>query len=142
MRERLARNKHIDVDAVCANIEYTRFPVPAENEGKAATDYPSLLRASDLLGQLADPNYMRKITALYSEFVETGMAGKLGYTSSAGLRAAYPKFFWSVVTPYVAEALANLHMTQEGKAWVASLYSHIFAEEHKLPALGAERQRN
>jgi hypothetical protein len=33
-------------------------------------------------------------------------------------------------------------MTQEGKAWVASLYSHIFAEEHKLPALGAERKRS
>jgi hypothetical protein len=141
VRERFARNKHIDVEVVCANIEYTRFPVPAENEGKAATDYPALLRASDLLGQLADPNYMRKITALYSEFAETGAAAKLGYTSSAGLRAAYPKFFWSVVTPYIGDALANLQMTQEGKAWVASLYSHIFAEEHKLPALGPERKR-
>jgi hypothetical protein len=142
VRERFSKNRHIDVEVVCNNIEYTRFPVPAEDEGKAATDYPSLVRASDLLGQLADPNYMRKIAALYSEFVETGMAGKLGYTSSAGLRAAYPKFFWSVVMHYVADALANLHMTQEGKAWVASLYSHIFAEEHRLSTLGAERQRN
>ena len=32
-----------------------------------------------------------------------------------------------------------LRMTQEGKLWVANLYSHIFAEEHKLPTLGAER---
>jgi len=73
---------------------------------------------------------------------ETGMAGKLGYNSSASLRAAYPKFFWSVVTPYIGEALSNLHMTQEGKLWVANLYSHIFAEEHKLPALGAKRLRD
>jgi len=32
-------------------------------------------------------------------------------------------------------------MTQEGKVWVANLYAHIFAEEHRLPALGAERAR-
>ena len=66
----LRQDRHIDVEVVCANIEYTRFPVPAENEGKAATDYPALLRACDLMGQLAYPHYMRKISALYTEFVE------------------------------------------------------------------------
>ena len=141
VRERFAKNRHIDVEMLCANIEYTRFPVPAENEAKAATDYPELLRASDLMGQLADPNYMRKISALFAEFSETGINGKLGYNSSASLRAAYPKFFWSVVTPYIGDALSNLQMTQEGKLWVANLYSHVFAEEHKLPTLGAERLR-
>jgi hypothetical protein len=142
VRERFARNRHIDVEVLCANIEYTRFPVPAENEAKAATDYPELLRASDLMGQLADPNYMRKISALFAEFAETGINGKLGYNGSASLRAAYPKFFWSVVTPYIGDALSNLQMTQEGKLWVANLYSHVFAEEHKLPTLGAERMRD
>jgi hypothetical protein len=142
VRERFARNRHIDVEVLCANIEYTRFPVPAENEAKATTDYPELLRASDLMGQLADPNYMRKISALFAEFAETGVNGKLGYNSSASLRAAYPKFFWSVVTPYIGDALSNLQMTQEGKLWVANLYSHVFAEEHKLPTLGAERTRD
>jgi hypothetical protein len=141
VRERFAKNHHIDAEILCANIEYTRFPVPSENEGKAATDYPALLRAADLMGQLADPNYMRKISALFAEFAETGINGKLGYNSSAALRAAYPKFFWSVVTPYIGDALNNLHMTQEGKLWVANLYAHVFAEEHKLPALGAERLR-
>jgi len=141
VRERFARNHHIDAEILCANIEYTRFPVPAENEGAAATDYPALLRASDLMGQLADPNYMRKISALFAEFQETGMNAKLGYNSSAGLRAAYPKFFWSVVNPYITDAVSNLHMTQEGKLWVANLYAHVFAEEHGLPTLGAERAR-
>jgi hypothetical protein len=141
VRERFAKNRHIDVEVLCANIEYTRFPVPAGNEAKAKTDYPELLRASDLMGQLADPNYMRKISALFAEFAETGINGKLGYNSSASLRAAYPKFFWSVVTPYIGDALSNLQMTQEGKLWVANLYSHVFAEEHKLPTLGAERLR-
>jgi hypothetical protein len=82
---------------------------------------------------------MRKISALFAEFAETGMNEKLGYTSSAALRAVYPKFFWSTVTPYIDDALSNLRMTQEGQLWVANLYSHVFAEEHKLPALGAER---
>ena len=141
VRERFAKNRHIAVEVLCANIEYTRFPVPIENEREAATDYPALLRASDLIGQLADPNYMRKISALFTEFEETGMNAKLGYTSSAGLRAAYPKFFWSTVTPYIEDALNNLRMTQDGQLWVANLYSHVFAEEHKLPALGAERIR-
>jgi hypothetical protein len=67
------------------------------------------------------------------------MNEKLGYTSSASLRAVYPKFFWPTVTPYIGDALSNLRMTQESQLWVANLYAHVFAEEHKLPALGAER---
>jgi len=35
VRERFSKNRTIDVDIVCANIEYTRFPVPAENERRA-----------------------------------------------------------------------------------------------------------
>jgi hypothetical protein len=139
VRERFGRNRHIDVEVVCANIEYTRFPVPASNEGRGATDYPALLRASDLIGQLADPNYMRKGSALFAEFAETGMNATLGYTTPAALRLEYPKFFWTMVTPFIGDALAYLRMTQEGKQWVANLYAHVFAEEHQLPTLGAER---
>jgi hypothetical protein len=141
VRERFARNKHIDVDLLCANIEYTKFPVPAENEAAAPASYPALLRASDLIGQLADPNYMRKIAMLFAEFEETGANKVLGYKTAGDLRGMYPKFFWSVVTPYISDALHCLGMTQEGKVWVANLYAHIFAEEHRLPSLGAERAR-
>ena len=140
VRERFGKNSIIDVDAVCANIEYTRFPVPEDHEQKTESDYPELLRASDLIGQLADLNYMRKCSALFMEFAETGMNEKLGYRTSAELRAAYPRFFWSTVSRYIGPALSNLRMTQEGKQWVANLYSHIFAEEHFLPAMGAERR--
>ena len=126
---------------LCANIEYTKFPVPAQNEAAATTSYPALLRASDLIGQLADPHYMRKIAMLYSEFEETGANKVLGYKTAGDLRGMYPKFFWSVVTPYIGAALHCLGMTQEGKVWVANLYAHIFAEEHRLPTLGAERAR-
>jgi len=139
VRERFGRNRTIDLDTVCANIEYTRVPVPQRNEGNPGSDYPALLRASDLIGQLADPNYMRKGSALFNEFAETGMNEKIGYKTAAQLRAEYPKFFWSMVNPYIGDALSNLRMTQEGKQWVANLYAHIFAEEHHLPSLGAER---
>ena len=139
VRERFAKNRSIDVDDICANIEHTRFPVPVENERKAESGYPALLGASDLIGQLADPNYMRKGSALFNEFAETGMNKALGYKTPAELRAEYPKFFWREVGPYVEDALTNLRMTQQGKQWVANLYAHIFAEEHQLPTLGAER---
>jgi hypothetical protein len=141
VRERFAKNRHINVDVLCSNIDQTRFPVPVESAGEVLSSYPALLRASDLIGQLADPNYMRKVSMLFAEFEETGMNKKLGYGSPATLRAMYPKFFWSMVTPYIGDALNNLRMTQQGKLWVANLYSHLFAEEHNLPAFGAERRR-
>ena len=140
VRERFAKNRTIDVDTVCANIEYTRFPVPAANDRRTESEYPALLRASDLIGQLADLNYIRKGAALFMEFTETGINAELGYKTAAELRAAYPKFFWTMVSPYIGDALSDLSMTQEGKQWVANLYSHLFAEEHRLPTLGVERR--
>ena len=50
------------------------------------------MRAADLIGQLADINYLRKQTALFDEFHETRMTNKLGYNSVADLRANYPDF--------------------------------------------------
>src|SRR5919205_985996 len=91
------------------------------------------------VGQLADINYIRKAGALFAEFQETGIAEKLGYHSPAHIRAGYPAFFWKVVSPYIQEALQFLRATQEGKQWVANLYSHVFTEEHQVPAIGPER---
>ncbi len=139
IRERFANNPNIDVEVICANIEYTQFPVPGENEGDVGADYPALLRAADLIGQLADPNYMRKISALFIEFEETGMNAKFGYKTAADLRASYPKFFWTMVSPYIGDGLQYLRMTQQGQQWIANLYAHLFAEEHRLPSMGAER---
>ena len=89
-----------------------------------------LVRAADLIGQLADPNYLRKLTNLYYEFVETGMAEKLGYASAADLADSYPKFYWGTVRPYISDAVDYLQLTQEGKQWIANLHSHVFAIEH------------
>jgi hypothetical protein len=138
VRERFGKASltHIDTREIEANIEHTRFPVP-ENEQHASTaDYPGLLRAADLIGQLADINYLRKTSALFAEFRETGVSEKLGYKSPDDLRAAYPAFFWKAVCPYIGDALRYLRVTQDGKQWIANLYAHVFSEEHR-GALGA-----
>ena len=128
----------VDVEVILANIEHTRFPVPEENKLEDAGEYPTLLRAADLIGQLADIDYPRKSSALFTEFVETGMAETLGYRSADDLRASYPKFFWDVVSPLIQDALRYLRETQNGKRWIAMLYSHIFEEEHHVGSFGAK----
>jgi hypothetical protein len=132
IRERFGKATllHFDLAEIEANIEHTRFPVPHDEQHGATDDFPGLLRAADLIGQLADPNYLRKTAALFNEFRETGMAEKLGYTNPADLRANYPQFFWKVVEPYIRDALRCLRVTQEGQQWIANLYANVFSTEH------------
>lgn len=130
VKERFGNAALIDTDTVIANVEHTRFPVPKGETHESTGDYPGLLRAADLIGQMADLDYIRKGGALFREFTETGTAQLLVYKSSADLRADYPNFFWTVVRPVIGQALYYLSLTQEGKVWVASLYAHVFAAEH------------
>ncbi len=136
VRERFGPVPFIDEECVAQAIELTRFPVPDTSDHKATDTWPALVRAADLIGQLADPNYPQKLTALYCEFKETGIAETLGYRTSADLADAYPGFFWNCVRPYIGDALGYLGLTQEGKQWVANLRSHVFAIEHDLHRLG------
>ena len=69
VRERFAKALiHLDTAAIEANIEHTRFPVPEDEEYESTDDFPGLVRAADLIGQLADINYLRKLAALFNEF--------------------------------------------------------------------------
>ena len=86
----------------------TRFPVPEDEQHQSTDDFPGLVRAADLIGQVADINYLRKQAALFSEFRETGMNNKLKYNCVADLRANYPDFFWKMVRPYMGDALRYL----------------------------------
>ena len=138
--ERFLNEPRLDTAVLCENIERTRFPVPTEEDAQEETDYPGLIRAADLIGQLADPQYHRKISSLFAEFKETGQAAKMGYTTAADLREGYPSFFWEVVTPFITEGVRLLRRTQEGQIWVASLYANVFTEEHEAPAYGPERR--
>ena len=138
VRDRFAPVPFIDAERVAAAIELTRFPVP-DDEDHAATDTEAgLVRAADLIGQLGDPLYRRKLNALYHEFVETGVHEKLGYTSPADLVEHYPQFYWRKIEHYIGDALRYLEMTMEGKLWIATLYSHIFAIEHNRRRMGPQ----
>lgn len=136
VQERFGSVPQIDADQVMANIELTTFPVPRDEEHAGTEDYPGLLRASDLIGQLADIDYLRKVSNLFHEFDETGAAKELGFESPADVRRTYPGFFWKEVRPFVEAALRHLQVTQEGKRWIANLYGNVFAAEHNAPGLG------
>ena len=85
VRERFSKAvlSHLDTAEIEAYIEHTRFPVPEEEQHAPTDDFPGLLRAADLIGQLADINYLRKTSALFSEFRETGISTKLNLNSAA-----------------------------------------------------------
>ena len=131
IRERFARHHIIDAEIIAGNIERTRFPVPDDSDHQGTADYPGLVRAADLIGQLADPNHNRKIPALFYEFEETGTNAKLGYQHPDDLRAGYPAFYWNVINRYIQDGIRYLRLTQAGKQWIANLYAHVFAAEHQ-----------
>jgi len=131
--ERFGGRAIIAAEVIAANIERTRFPVPHDSDHHGTDDYPGLVRAADLIGQLASPNHLRKFPALFYEFEETGVNATLGYKNPGDLRAGYPTFFWQVVTPYIQDGLRHLRITQTGKQWIANLHAHVFAVEHDEP---------
>jgi len=132
IRERFAGHGVIDPEIVAMNIELTRFPTPADTDRQETADYRGLVRAADLIGQLGDPNYLRKLPALFHEFEETGTNRKLGYSSPADLRRGYPSFYWDVVSRYIDAGLGHLGVTVAGRQWIANLRSHVFATEHEV----------
>ncbi|MCY7393772.1 MAG: metal-dependent phosphohydrolase, partial [Leptolyngbyaceae cyanobacterium CAN_BIN12] len=129
--ERFGGHKLIDAETIKHNIELTRFPVPNAEDHQETTNFPGLIRASDLIGQLSDPRYLKKIGALFYEFEETGVNKALGYRHPGDLRRDYPKFYWHSVHPYIQDALQYLSLTQQGKQIVANLYSNVFVVEHE-----------
>lgn len=101
-------------------IELTRFPVPDDDDHQATDTEAGLVRAADLIGQLADPQYPQKLSKLFHEFVETGAAQSLGYETAADLADASPSFhgpsfYGKGVTPYMQDAIRYLEWTPEGE---------------------------
>ncbi len=132
VRERFGKNLLVEVntDIITSYIEITRSPHPNTEFYKDTRGLPGLLRAADYIGQLGDPNYLRKIPALFYEFEETGANTETGFTTPGDMRKNYAKFYWNVVSPYIQDALYYLHVTHEGKQWIANLHSHVFDVEH------------
>lgn len=130
IRERFGGNTYVDAEVIASNIELTRFPVPDDSDHQATGSYPGLVRAADLIGQLADPHYLRKLPALFYEFEETGINRRLGYETPEDLHRSYPGFYWGMVNRYIQDGLKYLRVTQEGRQWIANLHSHVFSAEH------------
>jgi hypothetical protein len=138
VRHRFAAHPMIDGERIARAIELTRFPVPDDGDHAETDTEAGLMRAADLIGQLGDPLYPRKLNALFYEFAEIGINQKLGYASPADVAERYPSFFWSKVEPYIGDAIRYLEYTMEGRQWVAQLYSNVFAIEHHRQHMGPQ----
>ncbi|WP_395712988.1 metal-dependent phosphohydrolase [Reyranella sp.] len=141
VRERFIHNPLIDPDRLALNIELTRFPVPDGADHAATDTEAAFVRAADLIGQLGDPLYPKKLNALFHEFQEIGVNRMLGYTTPADTADHYPQFFWSKVEPFLGEAVHALNMTAEGRSWLANLYAHVCVIEHGRRAMGPNAAR-
>lgn len=116
-------------------IEGTRFPPwPDQQYDEEA----SILRAADLIGQLGDPNYIRKANALYYEFEEVGLNRQLGYDSPADIVERYPQFYWNSVAPQIQTEIRYLNQTSRGRQWIANLYSNVFRAEREIRLSGPQ----
>jgi hypothetical protein len=136
--DRIAKIELLDAERIARAIEFTRFPAAHEPEDKDSEE-GMLVRAADLIGQLGDPNYLRKANALYYEFEEVGMNKQLGYTSPADITDLYPQFYWNSVSAHIQTAIRYLNVTSSGRQWIANLYSNIFRAERDLSVSGPQR---
>jgi hypothetical protein len=137
--DRLAASEVFDAARIARAIEFTRFPISAAEADDQENEDGSLVRAADLIGQLGDPQYLRKANALYYEFDEAGVNRQLGYTSPADLVGLYPRFYWDSVCPHIQPAIRYLNVTSSGRQWIANLYGNVFRAEYNLHLSGPEQ---
>jgi hypothetical protein len=136
--ERLGNSPVMDAERVAEAIEYTRFPPSPERKAADTDIVPRLVQAADLIGQLGDPMYPRKVNALFYEFEETGMNRQLGYSSAADLVDKYPEFFWSTVSEHIEEGIKYLNLTVSGRQWIANLHHHVLCAENAERLMGPQ----
>jgi hypothetical protein len=126
----------LDKQRIADAVEGTRYPPePGQEYGVEA----SIVRAADFIGQLGDPNYLRKANALYQEFEEVGMNRQLGYDSPADIVLRYPQFYWNSVAPQIQTEIRYLNKTSSGRQWIANLYSNVFRAERDISLSGPQR---
>ena len=125
--DRFVNSKLLDVNRISDAIEFTRFPI---SQPDARTNEEGLLvRAANLIGQLGEPHYLRKVNALFYEFEEIGINKQFGYETPTDLRDLYPQFFFNSVSAHLQQAIRYLNVTLSGRLWIAGLYSNVFRAE-------------
>ena len=132
----------LDAARIGRAIECTRFPISAPTDEEETDEEGALLRAADMIGQLGDPHYLRKVNALYHEFEESGINKQFGYATPADLTDLYSQFYWNTVSPYVQTAIRYLNVTSSGRQWVANLYSNVFRAERNLALSGLQHYQS
>ena len=140
--ERLDDVEEVDAARIARAIEYTRFPyvdTPTREIDDLNEEEGLLLRAADLIGQLGDPNYMRKSNALFHEFEEIGLNKTLGYATPADIVYKFPQFYWTNVAPQIQLAIRYLNVTSSGRQWIANLHSNVFRAEREVKLSGPQR---
>lgn len=129
--ERFDDVEEVDASRIARAIEFTRFPYTDFPDDESGEEEGMLLRAADLIGQLGDPNYLRKANALFYEFEEIGLNKKLGYETPADVVYKYPQFYWNNVAPQIQGAIRYLNITASGRQWIANLYGNVFRAERE-----------
>jgi hypothetical protein len=134
--------------STCCRATLSKMPIPNGRRGTFWVDTSAVLAArycmqtgADLIGQLADPFYPRKLNALFYEFEEIGCNAQLGYAGPADVADQHPRFFWSKVEPFIGDALNYLELTVEGRQWMANLYCNVFEIEHGRRRMGPHNRR-
>jgi hypothetical protein len=125
--DRVAKIKSLDAARIANAIECTRHGA-SDSDGEEG----ALVRAANLIGQLGDPQYLRKANSLYYEFEEVGRNKEFGYTSPADLTELYPKFYWKSASVHIQRAMRYLNVTSNGRRWIANLQSNVFRAERGL----------
>jgi hypothetical protein len=125
-----------DKQRIADAIEGTRFPPRVD---QPCGEVASIVRAADFIGQLGDPNYIRKANALYHEFEEVGVNRQLGYDSPADIVNRYPQFYWNSVAPHIQTEIGYLNMTSSGRQWIATLYGNVFRAEREISLSGPQQ---
>jgi hypothetical protein len=136
--DRVAAIEELDGERIARAIDFTRFPYSSSNDEAGIDEEGALLRSADLIGQLGDPQYLRKANALYHEFEEIGLNRQLGYESPADLVDKYPQFYWRNISPHIQTAIRYLNVTSSGRRWIAGLYSNVFRAERELHLSGPQ----
>jgi hypothetical protein len=136
--ERLDGVAEVDANRISRAIEYTRFPYTPSSNDDLIEEEGMLLRAADLIGQLGDPNYLKKANALFYEFEEVGLNKSLGYETPADVVYRYPQFYWNNVASQIQPAIRYLNVTSSGRQWIANLYSNVFRAEREMSLSGPQ----
>ena len=131
VRERFSKAvlSHLDTAEIEAYIEHTRFPVPEEEQHAPTDDFPGLLRAADLIGQLADINYLAR--HLHNLRIGCGIpCRRLNPLLTCASRCCTPNFFTRMNTIF-ADVVYVVSATKNGQLefWAAATPRRVAAAQ-------------